>query len=82
MELYEPDEIFDENPTTTINPRLAKLLKLDEVEVGDEIDLSCIGTVIEVEAAEADDGTTATTLKLELQILPKTKDQRPDQILL
>ncbi len=81
MELYEVDEIYDENPTTTINPRLAKLLKLEGVEVGDELDLSCIGTVIEVESSEAEDGTTATRLKLELQLLPKTKD-RPDQILL
>lgn len=81
MELYEPDEIFDENPTTTINPRLAKLLKLESLEIGDELDLSCIGRVLEIEAAEAEDGTTETRLKLELQILPKVAEQ-PDQILL
>lgn len=81
MDYYEIDEVFDEAPTTTLNSRLVRLLKLENLEIGDEIDLSCIGRVLEIEAAEGEDGVTETRLTLELQIMPRTKGQ-PDQILL
>lgn len=67
-DFYNMDETLEEQPVVELNSRQVKLLKMTDLEVGDEIELTATGTVIDMNEYEEDDGTLAYTVTLELRL--------------
>lgn len=68
MDSYNMDESTEQQPTIELDSRQTRLLKLTEVDVGDEVELVATGTVVDVNEYEEDDGSLAYSVTLELRL--------------
>lgn len=67
-EFYNVDESLDRLPTVEVDRRQTRLLRLDQVPVGETVALACEATVVDRQEVEGLDGMPETTVVLELRL--------------